>query len=283
MKTKILAILLTIGLGISGSNVAHAILIDFNDPTYTTTGGTGGAGNLTGQGATTKWTGTATPTGIVVTSGTGTLGSQGVTTQDTAGQKTYTFAPSTADLGAAFNASSSILDYSFQLKLNGSLGGNDNDAFRLNIASANVFQFAVLAGGYVTVTDGNGSGVTTGVTFKTTTGGATNFVATPDVFFTLSGRINYVTKTFTVSLNGINQMDASGSDLNFGFKNNSAANANIQLVSNAALNSGYRTSTLDNLGLVAVPEPASLTLLLLGAGVFVVVRRLRLRRPCGRA
>jgi len=267
MKTKSLAAALALCFGIAGSHVAHAILIDFNDPPYTTTGGTGGGGNLTGQGATTKWTGTATPTGIVVS---GASGSQAVTTQNTAGQKTYSFAPSTADLGEAFNASSSILDYSFQLKVNGSLGGNNNDAFRLNIASANVFQFALLAGGYVTVADGNGSGGSTGVTFKTTTGGPTNFVATPDVYFTLAGRINYVTKTFTVSLNGINQMDASGSDLNFGFKNNSAANANIQLVSNTAVDSGYRTSTLDNLSLTAVPEPHSL-LLFLGAAAIAAV------------
>ena len=58
----------------------------------------------------------------------------------------------------------------------------------------------------------------TPITLKTAMGGSTNFVALGGVYFTVSGQLNYATKTFTVFLNGVAQTIGGPTDTtNFPF------------------------------------------------------------------
>jgi hypothetical protein len=141
---------------------------------------------------------------------------QTVTTQGTDGTVTsasYNFNPSSTDLGGTFNSSSSIIDYSFSMRLEADPNTSPGDVQRVLLGNSIAAEICLLGNGTV-----HAYSARTPITLKTTMGGSTNFVALGGVYFTVSGQLNYATKTFTVFLNGVAQTIGGPTDTtNFPF------------------------------------------------------------------
>jgi len=267
-----------------GANAAHAILITFEPSSYTTTGGTGGNGNLAGQpGTGTAWGGSnnsGTTAEYNVTSGNGVGGSQAITSQvgiTGTNFTSYSFAPTTSDLAGTFNASSSILDYSFALRLNAVPNASNTAVTRFRTGSELALRFEMLSTGRINMLNGNGAGgAGSAITLKTTTGGATDFTAAANTYFTVSGQVNYSTKTYTVLVNGIAQTigNATASQ-NFGFFNNTASSATLNVFNLNSDSANWISTSYDNISYAVIPEPSSAALLGLSLGIIVFVTHRR--------
>jgi len=276
--------LAVIAMMLLGANAAHAIIITFDASNYTTTGGTGGNGNLAGQpGTGTAWGGpnnTGTTAEYIVTSGNGVGGTQAITSQvGIAGTNftSYSFAPSTSDLAGTFNASSTILDYSFALRLNATTNSSNTAVTRFRTGSDLALRFEMLSTGRINMLNGNGTGAGgSAITLKTTTGGATDFTAAANTYFTVSGQVNYSTKTYTVLVNGIAQTigNATASQ-NFGFFNNTASSATLSVINLNSDNANWISTSYDNISYAVIPEPSSAALLGLSLGIIVFLTHRR--------
>jgi hypothetical protein len=275
MKTTIkkLAVITSLALGISS---AQAILIDFESPDYTTTGGASPAsvGNLQGQGATTKWSAGGTSGTTRVVAGTGVGGSQGLTGQAvTADNISYSFLPSSADLGGGtFNGSSSILAYSYEMNIASTVPASALIVNQFSAAnnSGQSVRISLESSGHIQIRNGG-----TAVYAMTTSGGATKF-AVGASFVNISGMIDYGTKTYTLAVDGVSQLVAGGgSSADFAFVFSGASTASFFYTSENGLNANWRASNIDNLNIVIVPEQSTLALLTIGLCATLFLRRRR--------
>lgn len=261
--------------------VANALVLDFETASgYTATGGTGGVqGMLVGQGATTKWSSNKTDTddgSIKVKAAGGVSGSQSIQTQasNSVNFVQYRFVPTGAELGGVFNASSTVINYSFSLKLDGEANANSTlSILRLQTGTGgNDMKLELTANGRLGITNGS-----TNVTAKTESGDT--FVAPANTFFTVAGTIDYATKTYTISVNGVTQLTGSASP-NFSFSTSSnPTSADLFLLNMNPNSVDWMPVTIDNINYTAaaIPEPST-TALLGAAAAGLVAASIRPRR-----
>jgi hypothetical protein len=255
----LLAVILTLMLP---ALPGRAINIDF-DSGYSPTGGTGGVGNLVGQPSTgTIWTGggaTGTVGAILITANDGTTGKdQAARTQAGSATVKYascSFTPSDADLGGAFDQASSVVNYSFQLKLNGAPNKGTSVALRLYIGGIKGAHFDLLTNGVFVVTAGKGDGKAIQPVYAKTEGGTEIFLATANTYFTVSGTLNYATKTFTASVNNVSQSVNHSPD--FGFFDNGANTAEADIINVRCFDPNWISVSIDNVKLAAASTPTS--------------------------
>lgn len=243
--------------------VANALVIDFESASgYTTTGGTGAVpGMLVGQGSSTKWTANLTEDGSIKVKATGGVGgSQSIQTQASGSVNfaQYRFVPTSAELGGAFNASSTVINYSFSLKLDGDANANSTlSILRLRTGTGgNDMRLELTANGRLGIGDGS-----VNVIAKTEGGGT--FVAPSNTFFTVAGTIDYTTKTYTISVNGVTQLTGSASP-NFSFSPTSNPSSADLFFFNMNPNGvDWMPVTIDNINYTAaaIPEPSTAALL----------------------
>jgi hypothetical protein len=235
----------------------RAIVIDF-DSGYSATGGKGGVGSLVGQSsAGTSWSGEGTDgiaAAILITAKDGVSGSdQSARTQagDDAHQYTsYSFAPTDADLGAVFNAASSVINYSFQLKLNGTYSEATGVAFRLLLGGGKVVHFDLLDNGALAIEVGKGDG-TAAIIYARTESPITHFRAPANTYVPVSGAINYATKTLTVTVNGVPQ--TLNGNANLGFCDPQASTAQLDIYNPHCHDPNWISTSIDNINLSAGP------------------------------
>lgn len=278
---------------------AHAIMIDFESASgYSTTGGTTGsytaytAGNLGGQGGTTKWSGPTNNTSsnytdlAHVVTDPANASNQVLQTQvmpggNTMGVTLFRYYPSTGaggDLVNAFNASSSILNYSFQVRLD--TAAATTAAMRYYFGSGmgsglQLLQLELVANG---VANNNSL-------FKYSDGTNTNLASaittTVGSWLNVSGQINYATNTYTLFLNGTQQL-GSNSQTDLGFYYKAPATSFADGVTGTSIGTkdavfGFRdlnpnvSTSLDNLSLSVVPEPQ--TWAMIACGLLLLVGR----------
>jgi len=271
---------LTLALATLTPEASAAIITFDNADGYSTTAD---GGHLSGQSLTaaTKWTGG--PSGpnqvdgrikIVQDSAAGENAAQ---TQLGGADTTfalYTFAPSATDLGGTLNANASIVNYSINLRFDDPdfTGATNNDFIavqRVRFGSENVARFELFSGGRFSYV---GSAVERQA--STTLGGTTRFVGTTNVYFNVAGQFNYLTNTYTLSVNGVPQTTADGgTDVNIPFFNSMASTADVRLFNQNSTNVNWRRVSVDDLT-IAIPEPTTaLSLGLIGA--FTLLKRRR--------
>jgi hypothetical protein len=243
---------------------ASAITISF-DPgqLYSTTGGDGGAGNLKGQpSGGTQWTGgvSGSDASIIVTANEGAEGNdQAACTQHgsrLSPKSDYVFIPSDDDLGGKFDSSSSVLYYSFQLKPTAAATSFGSTILRMRLCGTDDKKSAINFGlgnnGSFSWTAGDGKGAGTSLLAKTTPGGAIIFVPAIDTYFTVRGAINYGAKTFTISVNGVEQ-EING-DKDFHFASLTPGTPRIDLENFAADDPLWASTSIDNISLSLSPD-----------------------------
>ena len=253
---------------------APAIIIDFETASgYSTTGGTTYAnGNLVGQPSgtgVTKWTGTTTAGSDdirVVADG----GGQVAQTTNNASTPYYRFLPSDADLGGTFNSASSLLAYSFNVRYDTALAAN-GALVRPRFGDANnpITNFELDAPGTFIYNDGAANFAS-----KTVSAGGTNFIATKDVWFVISGVIDYGTDTYTLFVNGVQQTGSGGAgDYNLNFLASGVQTAEFNMRDLGGGGATYVQLSFDNISLQLVPENGTGTLMGLALALMAFPRR----------
>ncbi len=247
--------------------LASAITIDFETASGYTTG------VLSGKPSTgTQWALTNGGTNVVnVAAGVGVGGSQGIAGTGTGSGSNfvyYGFNTTNADLGATFDANSSIVDYSFAWRPTQAFGtSNSQSIFSFSIGSDTAtgsnaaLRLDIRSSGRLIALDG-------------TTNQAVDGLFTLNTYATISGQINYATNTYTLFVNGVQQF-TSISGGNLAFNNAASNNAFIRIGNLGGATADYRTWNADNI-IVAIPEPSAFAALAgLGALGFAASRRRR--------
>ncbi len=242
---------------------AKAITIDFDpDQGYSAKGGEAGTGDLRGQPAKgTQWTGgvSGKEASIVISTGDGAGGTdQSAQTQPgtaAVNRGEYTFLPSAADLGGTFDPASSVMYYSFQLKMPTVASAYGTNILRIRIGGPDDARSAVNFGlsdnGAFIFNNRDATGKGTIYFAETTTGGTDKYYPNPETYFTVSGALNYATKTFTVSVDGIPQADHGNA--NFPFRSNDSSTPAFTLINFAAGNPKWVPTFIDNIVLSLTP------------------------------
>lgn len=258
---------------------AEAIVIDFETASgYSTTGGTGGGGNIVGQPSTpgaTPWTGNSTAATVESEAGNQFLQTAASLSASFPG---IFYAPTAADLDND-DLSPSVVYFDMRLRSDSvpSSGGNFESVLSIrfdDVVGANqpqaYIRLDVRADGRLRYLVGNGSGGNTSVISKAAGGADFDFDNTTG-YVPVSIVADYTTQTFQLTVNGVQQLN--GSDANIPFAVPTADNfgrLNLNLGNQPLTN--YRQMSLDDLRLSAVvPEPASLGIASLG--LFAVLRR----------
>lgn len=245
---------------------ARAIVIDFDiDNGYA-------VGNLHGQPGTSGSSQWKTPaaqasSGVIsVVDGVGTDGSQAIVANShaTLTSTSYFLKITDQDLGDLFDAGSTKINFSFALKWDAItsyanqgrfyVGGNSQDGF-----NGDVLRIAWMSDGSMIYGVGNPGGSSLFRTVLNSSGGT--FRAVANTFYTVEGVIDYATKTYTLTINAVDQKDATGG-LNLGFYDHAGSqmNANIMLMSLNNQTANYRPWVMDDLKMEAIPEPGSVAL-----------------------
>ncbi len=245
---------------------ASAITIDF-DSGYTT-------GTLDGKPTSgTQWALTSGNTNVVnVTANIGVGGTQGIAGTGTGGGSNfvyYGFNTTSADLGATFDAASSIVNYSFEWRATAAFGSsNTQSIFAFTIGSSTTtggsaaIRLDIRSSGRLIALDG-------------ATNRALDGLFTPGTYATISGQVNYATNTYTVFVNDVQQF-TSFSAGNLAFNNASSDNAFIRIGNLGGGTADYRAWNADNI-IVAIPEPSAFAALA-GLGVLGLAATRRRRR-----
>ena len=266
MKMKTLLSLIAGSCFLATANTM-ALTIDFS--------GGYAPGDLLGQpGTGTQWIRTnapAAPNIIEVAAGVGAGGTQGIRSVSTGAGSNfvfYGFNTTNADLGFAFDSGASVLEYSFQWRPTQALDASDSpDIFRFSIGSSTnigdsaAVRLTVRANGAFLAQNG-GSALVQHALFQA------------DVYSTISGTIDYGSKTYTVFVDGTQLFDGTnGGDL--AFENAAADNVFIRLGNLSAANPDYRAWSMDNISII--PEPATYAAFfgLLAIGIVLLNRRRR--------
>ena len=255
---------------VAGSNTGPVISpINFEQPGYSTTGGHSSDGELAGQGGGGDpgcpdsgnqvgcWDNVYNPTGLKVTAGAGSDGDQGLVSSGS-DFAPYVYHTDDALLGGTFDSASSILEYSFEYRMD-SIGSGFSDAFQFGVTGASdhvehVMKIGVQDHGGLYIEHGGTSDNNDGRTYLTRIGQPGSLLLDSPDFNVISGEIDYASQTFTVFINGAQYSYESGTVTdnggNFIFDDTSAlaiAAGNIMLL--AANNSGVSDAsyTIDDL------------------------------------
>lgn len=267
----------TLAMSLAALAGAQAIVIDFE----TSSGYTpGNLYNQPGTSGATHWN--ATSSGITygplsVTAGAGVDGSQGLVAVANANvvSSVYQFNPSNTDLGGTFSNANSQIAFNFQLSWD-AFGTADfyGRFFVGNILSSqggDVLKLSWAADGRIIYTLSDNT-----VRFATAADGSVFRATSTDTFYTISGILDYSTKTYSLAINGVSQTNGSGST-NIAFVNASGSyvNPNFEVSTLFNNNANFKSWTIDNINYALVPEPSSLLLGVVGlAGLFYFHKRL---------
>lgn len=183
----------------------------------------------------------------------------------------YRITPTNDNLGVTFNAASSVLDYSFQWRLDSVDFGGNNGAPVFQFAMGGtepaaqdaIFQFDIRNGGRFFVANGGSNLVIDG-----------RF--TPGTWHTISGTVDFSNDTFTVAIDGT-QLFTTTNFGNIPFRADSAQNANIYLANRNAStgNANYLAWNADNISIIPEPRVYAAIFGLLAIGFVLVSRRRR--------
>ncbi len=252
-----MAMVLTTMAGVSES----AVSIDFN-----TAGGYTAGNDLGGQpGSGTQWVRTAGSSGVVSVTPRigGPSGNNQASTSNAAA--TYTFTPTTADFGLAFNPATAIINFSFQVSYNaGTTTNSFRELARLSFGSNEAVRITFQSE-RVRFNDGTDL---TRTARRSTGSGSANLQPIADVFYTLFGTINWATKTYTLSVtdaNGTLAQVGAASNTNLAFANVTGLTAPTITFQTFVPTDSFRVVNLDNLNYTLIPEPATMAMLALGS------------------
>lgn len=274
-----LAALLALGLAQASLSSARAVVIGFETAEgYSTSGGTTFLnGNLGGQGISPNTWSAPTVTGadklrVVPNAFTaGNPSSQVVELFDTGRTQNDLYRIFNPSLGATFNANSSILSFGFQF-LYDSVATSAASSLRFGIGELGggqqILRLELVSNGKLNFNDG-----TSYISVKN--GSGTDLISPPDQWITISGVANYATNTYSLFVNGVQQVGSAGSeDFNMDFFSTANKTAVLNFWAMGSTGTTFAPIYLDNVSLQAVPEPGSL--LLLGAAWgFCTLRRPR--------
>lgn len=246
--TGLLGILLT-------STSARALLINFND--YA-------AGDLAGQPASgTKWSGGGSY--FKVTSGAGVASSNAVVTQLlTTGAQASSFSPSTTDL-PGFNGSSSSLEISFQFRYLSAPGSDSSTFASLQFGYA---SSTAMAARFWLRNDGR-LGYSDGINTPSL------ILTNPTGWNTVTAILDYAAQTYTFSLNGIQYVNQSNESV-FDFRG--PTTTSTFRILDHGLETAWIGAAFDNIGMTVVPEPTTMALIVLTAGLYLIRKRKSLQK-----
>lgn len=264
-------------VSLAGMTEARAILIDFESASGYV------PGNLYSQpgvpGAT-AWG--ATSSGITygplsVTSGAGVGGSQGLVAVANANvvSSVYQFNPTSTDLGGVFSNNSSQIAFSFQLSWDAFGTADFYGRFfvgnTLSAQGGDVLKMSWSADGRLIYTLSDNS-----VRYATAADGSAFRAAGTGTFYTISGLLDYSTKTYSLAVNGVQQTNGSGSTT-IAFVNAAGSNVNPNFEVSTLFNNNanFKPWTVDNISYALVPEPSALLLGAVGLSVVFLFRRRR--------
>lgn len=231
-------------------------------------------GNLVNQPNTgTQWIGTANASSyapLQVVSGQGIDGGNAIQVQSSlAANSAYRFAPSNADLGGVFSASSSVLSLSFSLRWDS-----------INTSSTGIGRFYIGAptiGGTPTVLSldwySNGRiGFNDGTFQYATDSTGAVFAATAGAFYTITATLDYATGTYLLTVNDVTQ-SRNGNE-NISFRNPTGTLNNIiDITTLNNQNANFQNWTIDNINYSIVPEPSTMALACLSLAGLLLFRK----------
>ena len=256
MNSSRLTSLATLALVAFAAPLASAITIDF-DSGYTT-------GTLDGKPTSgTQWALVNGGTNVVnVTAAIGTSASQGIAGTGTGAGSNfvyYGFNTTNTDLGTTFDASASVVDYSFDWRATQAFGtSNAQSIFAFTVGSS-----TATGGSAALRLDIRSSGRL--IALNGATNQAADGLFTLGTYATVSGQVNYETNTYTVFVNGVQQF-TSITGGNLAFNNAASDNAFIRVGNLGGATADYRTWNADNITVTAIPEPSTFAALA-GLGV----------------
>ena len=252
------------GYDIGAYEVANEgpLRINFEGPRYSTTAGHGNDGGLAGQGNNVNNAGCGAPStgcwqnvfdfkGFTVTPGAGSDNGRGLAYSDPGSFAPHIFRTNDELLGGTFESASSMLDYSFEYRLD-SIGSGFNDAFQFAVGGGPDHTDFVMR---LFAKDDGGFGIKhgNGFTYLTPIGQLGSLLLADD-FNIISGQIDYANQTFTIFINGSQYAFESSMNTNNGgnytFAGTDANDinaANIILVATNNTVSNDATYSIDNL------------------------------------
>lgn len=250
---------------------AAPLLFTFDDPGYPPDT------RLYGQGAPegTKWGGTnSATTGINIKAGVGVAGTRGVElTQPGSGNPTATFAPSALDL-PGFDGTRSLVAFSVDYRfVQAPTTGGAFAVLQIGFnGSSGIVRFGIGGDGGLTYSHRTGtSTVASGLSVDNNT-----------QWVTLSGVLDYTTKTYYFEFNGNRFVTESNPEGIFDFYQSSTQTLTTLRIQNVT-SANHRGVVFDNLSLTVIPEPSTSMLAmvsLLLAGVAFLHKRRGRRLAC---
>ena len=247
---KYTRLILACGLLLSGPGASYGMRIGFDaDQGYSPTGSNFGNGNLVGQPAfsgVTAWQGsTSAGTDEIRVRPGGTSDQCLQTYNGSTAAPFYKYAPTAADLGGVFDPNSSVLAYSFKLRLDQAPLSTVGSVLRPRLGedgSGNpVTNFELLSNGKFYYNDAAAN-----LTVKTTSGGPTDFVAPTGTYFTVSGVVDYGRNVYLLYINGVAQLGSSGQAW-LGIRSLGGKTPNFTLRELSSGSAVYRQVSIDDL------------------------------------
>jgi hypothetical protein len=266
---------------------ARAVVITFEtNQSYTTAGGNPANGNLANNAGTNIWNGptTAGQDQIHVIANPHKTGAnnsdQVISLIDQNDANTRLYRLFTPNIGTpTFNANTSVIEFGFQYLYDGFAPGSVATPLRFQIGDfgggAQVMTFEFLNNGQINFNDGT----TTNIKVKDGLGGV--YTSSLDQWITVSGVLNYSTNTYTLFVNGVQQVGSGGGpDYNLDFQYTTNKQSTINLRAMGAVGASFSPILIDNITMQAIPEPASGALALAGLVGCLALRRGRQMAKC---
>ncbi|MBN8708015.1 MAG: PEP-CTERM sorting domain-containing protein [Verrucomicrobia bacterium] len=175
-------------------------------------------------------------------------------------------------IGSTFNSSSTVLSFGFQYLYDG-IASTSASSLRYGIgemgSGQQILRIELVSNGKLNFNDG-----TSYITVKNAQG--SDLVSSLDQWITISGIADYSTNTYTLFVNGVQQVGSAGTgDFNMNFFSTANKTSVLNFFAMGSTGATYAPIYLDNVSLQAVPEPATALLVGLACGVFVLSRRRR--------
>lgn len=190
------------------------------------------------------------------------------------GGPSFIFDSTSSDVGGTaekpFDATSSVLSFSFDFRYDDTLASSANSAVRFRIGNTTTPAIALefLTTGQIYYNDGSS------YNYKVKTASNTNFTATKDAWISISGTINYLTGTYTLYINGVEQTGNSSTQ-SLAFATTDSQNATILIRDLASGTANFVGYSIDNINLAMIPEPAAYGIILAALSALLFIMRFK--------